>query len=610
MMQWRVLISLTLAMICALAAAASAWSLLYEEQTKAQVHETMTAFAQKIAYLGEDVRGVLNAQDEHFDSLLRSRLPLNQQVEQLRQHLMTMPSLQRSGQVLNQTWRSVAPQLDDLVDARDAVLVMHTDADLLSQSLPGLRLQYTTLGDILEGLEAPQSQVFSAYRAAILAASMIDQLAAYERGENPLSISEQFNTLTQRLINIGKRLHSGDAIAGVKSVDDAGARSVLVKLIEHSQVVQATAEEMHNTVAGLRRARVAALAIVETLPQLELALSDVRKNLLNYQRWPWLNWQIAALLLAASCLFSILSVALKCRQEVAQAESSFQPEAEVEPSNIGASPTSQWEAALQGDLHALDRASQEMAKSLRHIKHQALGLSDASQHQASRCQQAQENLLGNMAEWRELVGLMNSQQAQQAESPVDLSALDEDLSLSAKRVKCLAESVQELGDLVAMVEKLGEQTNMLAINATLRMARDGEAKSPHFAQLTREVQVLAEEFFETTRQAKILLSAVHTDASAGVMGVETSMQTLAHISAHIGASPAPTDNEWADSLSRQYHQLQQIAKAISEVCTMTERTSQGASDLAQDMTKAADEARQFQQRCGGLIEASPSSLSV
>jgi twitching motility protein PilJ len=96
---------------------------------------------------------------------------------------------------------------------------------------------------------------------------------------------------------------------------------------------------------------------------------------------------------------------------------------------------------------------------------------------------------------------------------------------TAKRIKRLGESSQEIGDIVSLINDIADQTNILALNAAIQASMAGDA-GRGFAVVADEVQRLAERSSSATKQIAALVKAIQTDTNDAVMSME---QTTAEV---------------------------------------------------------------------------------
>src|SRR5579871_240255 len=95
-----------------------------------------------------------------------------------------------------------------------------------------------------------------------------------------------------------------------------------------------------------------------------------------------------------------------------------------------------------------------------------------------------------------------------------MNAIRETIQETSKRIKRLGESSQEIGN-------IAEQTNVLALNASIQASMAGEA-GRGFAVVADEVQRLAERAANATKQIEVLVRTIQADTNEAVVSMERS----------------------------------------------------------------------------------------
>jgi methyl-accepting chemotaxis protein len=124
--------------------------------------------------------------------------------------------------------------------------------------------------------------------------------------------------------------------------------------------------------------------------------------------------------------------------------------------------------------------------------------------------------------------------AEVAQHSVDLSRMGEEAVQStiesmaqirgrvegiAENILALSEQTQQIGEIIATVNDIATQSNMLALNASVEAARAGE-QGKGFAVVAMEVRSLAEQSREATAQVEAILSDIQKATNMTVMATE------------------------------------------------------------------------------------------
>jgi twitching motility protein PilJ len=102
-----------------------------------------------------------------------------------------------------------------------------------------------------------------------------------------------------------------------------------------------------------------------------------------------------------------------------------------------------------------------------------------------------------------------------------MNAIRETIQETSKRIKRLGESSQEIGNIVELINDIAEQTNILALNASIQASMAGEA-GRGFAVVADEVQRLAERAANATKQIELLVRTIQADTNEAIVSMERS----------------------------------------------------------------------------------------
>jgi twitching motility protein PilJ len=153
-----------------------------------------------------------------------------------------------------------------------------------------------------------------------------------------------------------------------------------------------------------------------------------------------------------------------------------------------------------------------------------------------------------------------------------MNALREQIQETAKRIKRLGESSQEIGEIVQMISAITEQTNVLALNAAIQAAAAGEA-GRGFTVVAEEVQRLAERSGEATKQIATIVRAIQHDTQDTVAAMEASTNGVVR-----GA-------QLADSAGRTLEEIREVSGRLAELVASISSSTLGQQQLARQMAQ-------------------------
>src|SRR6202022_2573432 len=193
-----------------------------------------------------------------------------------------------------------------------------------------------------------------------------------------------------------------------------------------------------------------------------------------------------------------------------------------------------------------------------------------------------------------------------------MNAIRETIQETSKRIKRLGESSQEIGNIVELINDIAEQTNILALNASIQAYMAGEA-GRGFAVVADEVQRLAERAANATKQIKVLVRPFQTDTNDAVVSMErttTSVEGGALRAENAGAALGEIEqvsNQIASlvqnisaSARQQAAASGNISKNMQVVREISSQTAEGSTATSTSIAKLAALSAQLRKSVSGF----------
>jgi methyl-accepting chemotaxis protein len=180
----------------------------------------------------------------------------------------------------------------------------------------------------------------------------------------------------------------------------------------------------------------------------------------------------------------------------------------------------------------------------------------------------------------------------------------------------LGRKSQQIGSIVDIINELAEQTNILAINATIEAAGAGE-HGKRFAVVAEEIRKLADRVGGSTKDIRSLIEDVRAAVNATVMATEGGAKavdagtrqfgevtsSLNQIAALVGTT-AEAAREIELSTKQQSTAVEQVNGAVASVAQVTKEVETSMSQALQTASQLAglsrDLALLIQPRADGI----------
>jgi twitching motility protein PilJ len=282
--------------------------------------------------------------------------------------------------------------------------------------------------------------------------------------------------------------------------------------------------------------------------------------------------------------------------------------------------------ALRDLVSTINNTSEQIASAAQETRTVADRLAKASEVQARQIDSASKTVM-QMAQAMDDVSNKMASSAEVAEKSVGIAheggervrrtiqgmdAIREHIQETSKRIKRLGESSQEIGDIVALINDIADQTNILALNAAIQASAAGEA-GRGFGVVAEEVQRLAERSTNATKRIEALVKTIQADTNEAIISMEKSTTEVvngAGLAEKAGEALEEIETvsarlaELISSISRAAGQVTEMASRVSTAMTsineITAQTSGTSGITAASVAKLDQLAQELRQSVAGF----------
>jgi methyl-accepting chemotaxis protein len=209
--------------------------------------------------------------------------------------------------------------------------------------------------------------------------------------------------------------------------------------------------------------------------------------------------------------------------------------------------------------------------------------SDAVQEMSTSIAQVSENATLSASVSQQ--ALANAQQGAKAvqDTIEGMNRIRDQVQETAKRIKRLGESSQEIGEIVQLIEDIADRTSILALNASIQAAMAGEA-GRGFAVVAEEVERLADRSTQATKQISTLIKTTQSETTEAVAAMETTTREVVE-----GSRLADQAGQALNEIENVSNQLADLIQSISSA---SKQQSRGSENLARSMMEISEVTQQ------------------
>jgi methyl-accepting chemotaxis protein len=161
-----------------------------------------------------------------------------------------------------------------------------------------------------------------------------------------------------------------------------------------------------------------------------------------------------------------------------------------------------------------------------------------------------------------------------AETIEGMHRIEQQMESIAQSIMKLSEHGQAIGGIIATVEDVAEQSNLLAVNASIEAAKAGE-QGKGFAVVAQEVKSLAEQSRQATLRVRQILDDIQKSTSSAVMTTEQGSKAV--------EAGAVKSKEAGESIQRLASSVSEAAQATTQISVSSQEQLVGMDQVVSAM---------------------------
>jgi len=561
----------------------------------------------------------------------------------------------------NTLWNKVKSNADTILESRNTVLDLHDIILQFAKAVPQLQELSEEVATSLIRNGGTSTQIRHAASQAWYAERLIGSAQKLVGGIDAKASAADFELNVKNLGSVIAGMLNGNNQLGIRKVNSASIRLKLNQIAQiYDNILTSSDRFMKSTSSIMKVHKASDLIFADASKMLELTdnLSKVFVESKN-SRLPGNPLLSAALLIVVVVLLVMLYVQqrrneqqqLKFTGEVANREkeqNETNQEAiirlldEMEGLADGdltahATVTEDFTGAIADAMNytidqlrslvsAINNTVVQVSQSSDETLATASELAQASRNQAQEIHDA-STAISDMATSIEDVSTNANETSEMAQESVAIAksggdivrnsirAMDtirEQIQETSKRIKRLGESSQEIGDIVALINDISDQTNILALNAAIQATMAGEA-GRGFAVVSDEVQRLAERSGNAAKQIEGLVKTIQTDTNQAVISMESSTSEVvsgARLAQDAGVAleriekvsndVAGLITHISETARNQAASAGQVTETMMVIQDITTNTAAGTEKTAESIGNLADLADELKASVAGF----------
>jgi methyl-accepting chemotaxis protein len=267
-----------------------------------------------------------------------------------------------------------------------------------------------------------------------------------------------------------------------------------------------------------------------------------------------------------------------------------------------------FEGAVGEIVETVSSASTELEASASTLTSTAERSQELTTMVAAASEEASTNVQSVASATEELSTSVNEISRQVQESARMASEAVGQARTTNDRVSELSKAAARIGDVVELINTIAEQTNLLALNATIEAARAGEA-GRGFAVVASEVKALAEQTSKATGEIGQQITGIQAatqDSVNAIKEISGTIERLSEISSTIAAAveeQGAATQEISRNVQQAAHGTQQVSSNIIDVQRGASETGSASSQVLSAAQSLSGDSNRLKLEVGKFLNS-------
>ncbi|MBI2413781.1 MAG: methyl-accepting chemotaxis protein [Deltaproteobacteria bacterium] len=181
-----------------------------------------------------------------------------------------------------------------------------------------------------------------------------------------------------------------------------------------------------------------------------------------------------------------------------------------------------------------------------------------------------------------------------------IGRIKEQMEYIAETIVRLSEHNQAISEIIASVDDLAEQSNLLAVNASIEASKAGE-HGKGFIVVAQEIKSLSEQSKQATKQVRAILNDIQKSSGAAVMATERGSKSV-DSTVRQSAGTGDTISALSSSIGEASQAVMQIAASSQQQLVGMDQVALAMNNIKQATTQNATSTKQVELTVRNLQE--------